>query len=224
MGPRVSKRRSVTRLEPTWTARPSTPAIRPKAEHRTSCPSQSAPWHGAVDPGLLPWGAGEQASRQYARATIINAHSPPGDRLVLFTPFFSSRLILIFTLLTLSRRCCVCVSLSLIVLFILPRLNPDAHLSSTKETNWIGCPSLFRNTHTFSQRCNLVFPHRPSVSPPSILGSLSSTTTTTTTTITNANLADRNDRQPCVRVSREEQEQEATAFDGNKRTLGKRPQ
>lgn len=35
------------------------------------------PWMGAVDPGLLPWAPASMRAGQYARATIINAHSLP---------------------------------------------------------------------------------------------------------------------------------------------------
>lgn len=40
-------------------------------------------WCGRSWPAGM--GVGEQASKQYARATIINGPLPPGDRLVLFT-------------------------------------------------------------------------------------------------------------------------------------------
>lgn len=52
-----------------------------------------------VDPGLLAWASANRQSKQYARATIINAHSLP-EIVWSCLLFFSSRLTLIFTLLT----------------------------------------------------------------------------------------------------------------------------
>lgn len=63
----------------------------------------------------LAWGAGEPGEPDNTLEQLLLMPTPSRRSFGLVYSSFSSRLILIFTLLTLSRRSCVCVSLSLIV-------------------------------------------------------------------------------------------------------------